>query len=159
MRFKIVSLIAVAGLVAACGTAPTSETAAVSGEGASMTGTATGTQEDLRVNVGDRVFFAFDRYDLSAQARETLQKQAAWLQANSGVSVIIEGHCDERGTREYNIALGHRRASAAADYLMSLGIAKARMHLVSYGKERPEDPASNEVAWAKNRRAVMMVKP
>lgn len=158
MRFKIVSLIAVVGLVAACGTAPTNETATVSGDGMSQ-GAMGGTQEDLRVNVGDRTFFAFDRYDLSDQARETLQKQAAWLNANSGVSVILEGHCDERGTREYNIALGHRRAAAAADYLMSLGIAKDRMHLVSFGKERPADPASSETAWAKNRRVVMTVKP
>ena len=158
MRFKIVSLIAVAGLVAACGTAPTSETASTSGEGAMSAEIKAGTQQDLVVNVGDRVFFAFDRYDLRPEARLTLQKQAAWMKANPGVSVTIEGHCDERGTREYNLALGERRANAASDFLMSLGVAAGRITTISYGKERPVDPASNEVAWAKNRRAVSVVK-
>jgi len=166
MRFKIVSLIAVAGLVAACGTAPTSETASTSGSGAassaSTAATASnivpGSAEDLKVNVGDRVFFGFDRYNLTPTARDTLQKQAAWLIANNGVNVAIEGHCDERGTREYNLALGERRASAAADYLMTLGVPATRISTISYGKERPEDPASNEIAWAKNRRGVTVVK-
>ncbi|HEY9079006.1 peptidoglycan-associated lipoprotein Pal [Magnetovibrio sp.] len=163
MRFKIVSLIAVAGLVAACGTAPTSETASTSGSGAaSAASTASnivpGSAEDLKVNVGDRVFFGFDRYNLTPTARDTLQKQAAWLIANSNVNVVIEGHCDERGTREYNLALGERRASAAADYLMTLGVPATRISTISYGKERPEDPASNEIAWAKNRRGVTVVK-
>ena len=166
MRFKIVSLIAVAGLVAACGTAPTSETASTSGSGAassaSTASTASnivpGSAEDLKVNVGDRVFFGFDRYNLTPAARNTLQKQAAWLIANSGVSVSIEGHCDERGTREYNLALGERRASAAADYLMTLGVPATRISTISYGKERPEDAASNEISWAKNRRGVTVVK-
>lgn len=162
MRFKIVSLIAVAGLVAACGTAPTSETASTSGSGAATTSSASnivpGSAEDLRVNVGDRVFFGFDRYNLTAQARYTLQKQAAWMTANSNVNVVIEGHCDERGTREYNLALGERRASAVADYLMTLGVPATRVSTISYGKERPEDPASNEEAWAKNRRGVTVIK-
>lgn len=163
MRFKIVSLIAVAGVVAACGTAPTSETASTTGTGG---GTATtsapsivpGSAEDLKVNVGDRVFFGFDRYNLTSEARYTLQQQAAWMTANSGVMISIEGHCDERGTREYNLALGERRASAAADYLMTLGVPSARISTISYGKERPEDAASNETAWAKNRRGVTVVK-
>lgn len=159
MRFNIVSLIAVAGLVAACGTAPTSETASTSGEGMSSAASiAAGTQQDLVVNVGDRVFFAFDRYDLRPEARFTLQKQAAWMKANPSVSVTIEGHCDERGTREYNLALGERRANSASDFLMSLGVPASRITTISYGKERPVDPASNEVAWAKNRRAVTVVK-
>lgn len=157
MRFKIVSLIAVAGLVAACGTAPTSETASASGAGAA-TAVMAGSQEDLRVNVGDRVFFAFDRYDLSPATRDILNKQAAWLKANSGAKIIIEGHCDERGTREYNLALGARRANAVHDYMLTLGIPADRMSTTSYGKERPVDPASNELAWAKNRRAVTVVR-
>ena len=160
MRFKIVSLIAVAGVLAACGTAPTSETASTSGSGAG-TGAANivpGSAEDLKVNVGDRVFFAFDRYNLTAEARYTLQQQAAWMAANSSVNVVIEGHCDERGTREYNLALGERRATAVVDYLSTLGVAANRVSSVSYGKERPEDPASNETAWAKNRRAVTTLK-
>mgnify|MGYP000586537785 CR=1 FL=1 len=163
MRFKIVSLIAVAGLVAACGTAPTSETASTSGSGAATAATTAsnivpGSAEDLKVNVGDRVFFGFDRYNLTPAARDILQKQAAWMIANSNVSVTIEGHCDERGTREYNLALGDRRANAAADYLMTLGVPATRISTISYGKERPEDPASNEIAWAKNRRGVTVVK-
>ncbi|MEG3618475.1 peptidoglycan-associated lipoprotein Pal [Magnetovibrio sp. PR-2] len=160
MRFKIVSLIAVAGVLAACGTAPTSETASTSGSGAG-TGAASivpGSAEDLKVNVGDRVFFAFDRYNLTAEARYTLQQQAAWMAANPAVNVAIEGHCDERGTREYNLALGERRATAVVDYLSTLGVAANRVSSISYGKERPEDPASNETAWAKNRRAVTTLK-
>jgi len=161
MRFKIVSLIAVAGVVAACGTAPTSETASTSGDGSATTSQPKimpGSADDLRVNVGDRVFFAFDRYELTAEARATLQKQAAWMLANSNVNVTIEGHCDERGTREYNLALGDRRANAAADYLMTLNVPSTRISTISYGKERPVDPASNEAAWAQNRRSVTVVK-
>lgn len=156
MRFNFVSLIAVAGLVAACGTAPTSETATTAGDGAASI--VAGSQEDLRVNVGDRVFFGFDRYDLTPDARSTLDMQAAWMKTNANVTVSIEGHCDERGTREYNLALGERRASAVSDYLQTLGVPATRVSTISYGKERPEDPASNEEAWAKNRRAVTMVK-
>lgn len=162
MRFKIVSLIAVAGVVAACGTAPTSETASTSGSGAASGTSASnivpGSAEDLKVNVGDRVFFGFDRYELTPEARYTLQQQAAWMITNSSVNVVIEGHCDERGTREYNLALGERRASAVSDYLMTLGVPATRVSTISYGKERPEDPASNETAWAKNRRGVTVVK-
>ena len=151
MRFKILSVIAVAGLVAAC---------AAPGGGAGGAGGsyAPGSQEDLAVNVGDRVHFDFDKYELKQEARYTLQQQAAWLAANEGVTITIEGHADERGTREYNLALGERRAQAAADYLMVLGVSKSRINTVSFGKERPEDPASNETAWAKNRRAVSAVK-
>ncbi|MDH5488954.1 MAG: peptidoglycan-associated lipoprotein Pal [Rhodospirillaceae bacterium] len=151
MRFKILSVIAVAGLVSAC---------AGLGGGAGGAGGnyAPGSQEDLAVNVGDRVHYDFDKYELKQEARYTLQQQAAWLAANEGVTITIEGHADERGTREYNLALGERRAQAAADYLMVLGVSKSRISTVSYGKERPEDPASNETAWAKNRRAVSVVK-
>ena len=167
MRFKIVSLIAVAGVVAACGTAPTSETATTSGSGTSGGGAATtasapsivpGSAEDLKVNVGDRVFFGFDRYNLTTEARYTLQQQAAWMIANSGVKITVEGHCDERGTREYNLALGDRRANAVSDYLMTLGVPATRITTISYGKERPEDAASTETAWAKNRRGVTTVQ-
>ncbi|MCK4939270.1 MAG: peptidoglycan-associated lipoprotein Pal [Rhodospirillaceae bacterium] len=151
MRFKILSVIAVAGFLAAC---------AAPGGGAGSVGGdyAPGSQEDLAVNVGDRVHFDFDKYNLLPEARYTLQQQAAWLAANEGVSITVEGHADERGTREYNLALGERRAQATADYLMVLGVSKGRVQTVSYGKERPEDPGSNEAAWAKNRRAVSVVK-
>lgn len=150
MRFKILSVIALAGLVAACAS-PTG------GAGSAGGGIAKGSQEDLSVNVGDRVNFAFDKYDLTPGARAILQKQAAFLGENSGVKVTIEGHCDERGTREYNLALGERRANAVRDYLVVVGVPASRVNIISYGKERPEDPASNEEAWAKNRRAVTKV--
>lgn len=154
MRFKILSLVAVVALVAACAT-PTTESGAGTGDG---TYTGPGSQADLVANVGDRVQFCFDCYDLTPEARATLQKQAAWMKTNSNVKVVIEGHCDERGTREYNLALGHRRANAVYDYLTSLGVSANRMATISYGKERPENPGSDETAWAANRRAVTMVR-
>jgi peptidoglycan-associated lipoprotein len=116
-------------------------------------GPAPGSVEDFRINVGERVFFGFDRYDLTAEARQILERQAAWLRRYPNVRVLIAGNCDERGTREYNLALGARRAAAARDYLTSLGIAGNRVETVSYGKERPLDPRSNEEAWAVNRNA------
>src|SRR5690606_5309068 len=106
--------------------------------------------EDFRVSVGDRVFFGYDQYDLASDARATLEKQAAWLKQYPNVRVLLAGNCDERGTREYNLALGARRAAAAKDYLVSLGVSASRMDTVSYGKERPMDPRSNEEAWALN---------
>ena len=156
MRFKILSLIAVVGLVAACGTAPNGGTATTHGAGAANTGP--GSQLDLVVNVGDRVHFCFDCYNLTPESRAQLKKQAAWLMANKDARVMVEGHCDERGTREYNLALGARRANAVYDYLVTLGVPMDRMATTSFGKERPQNPASNEVAWAANRRAVMVVR-
>ena len=158
MRFKIVSLIAVAGLVAACGTAPTSGTATTTGEGATASGVVAGSQLDLVVNVGDRVHFAYDKYNLTPDSRMALQKQAAWLKANSASNIIVEGHCDERGTREYNLALGMRRANAVYDYMLTLGVAADRMSTTSYGKERPQAAGSDDVSWAANRRAVSVVR-
>lgn len=116
-----------------------------------------GSVEDFRVNVGDRVFFAYDRNELTPAARETLERQAGWLKQYTDVKVVIEGHCDERGTREYNLALGERRANAAKNYLISLGINAHRITTLSFGKDRPENPASNDEAWAQNRRAVTVV--
>jgi len=116
-----------------------------------------GSQEDLEINVGDRVFFAFDSAALDDAARQTLERQAAWLKQYPAVSVTIEGHCDERGTREYNLALGDRRANAVKAYLVALGISPDRIRTISYGKERPADPGHDETAWALNRRAVTVV--
>jgi peptidoglycan-associated lipoprotein len=116
-----------------------------------------GSQEDLVANVGDRVFFDFDKYDLKADAQATLQRQAAWLKQYSANAVTIEGHCDERGTREYNLALGDRRANAVRDYLASQGIDGSRIKTISYGEERPECVESTEECWAKNRRGVTVV--
>lgn len=120
-------------------------------------GPAPGTQADLVVNVGDRVFFGYDRYDLTAEARQTLESQAQWLAQNQGLSITVEGHADERGTREYNLALGERRANSVRNYLVALGVSPARITTISYGKERPAVPGSNETAWAQNRRGVTKV--
>ncbi|MGE0830199.1 MAG: peptidoglycan-associated lipoprotein Pal [Hyphomonadaceae bacterium] len=112
-----------------------------------------GSAEDFRVSVGDRIFYGLDRSDLTPEARQILERQAAWLRRYPNVRVLVAGNCDERGTREYNLALGARRAAAARDYLVSLGVESARVETVSYGKERPLDPRSNEEAWAVNRNA------
>jgi peptidoglycan-associated lipoprotein len=118
-------------------------------------GPAKGSHEDFMANVAsDRVFFDTDKYDIDAQDQATLQSQAQWLQANPNVRATIEGHADERGTRDYNLALGERRANAAKNYLVSLGIPESRISTISYGKERPEALGSDESAWAQNRRAV-----
>ncbi len=117
-----------------------------------------GSQEDLQQAAGDMVFFGFDRYDLSAEARATLEAQARWMAQNPSVDLIIEGHCDERGTREYNLALGERRATAAKNYLVALGVSSGRLETVSYGKERPMVLGNDAEAWAKNRRALSRVK-
>ena len=158
--------------VAACATTP-KDSADSSGSGSSSSGSdvssegtitettgsgiVSGSQEDLIVNVGDRVFFGYDSSDLDSDALELLQDQVAWLKQNSDVSVTIEGHCDERGTREYNLALGEKRAQAVKNYLIGLGINPDRVSTISYGKERPADVGSNDGAWAQNRRSVTLV--
>lgn len=111
-----------------------------------------GGQAELAATAGDRVYFAFDSHDLAPDARDSLARQAAWL-ASQGVAAVIAGSADERGTREYNLALGARRAAAARDFLIAQGVDAGRLTTVSYGKERPLDPASNEEAWARNRNA------
>ena len=110
--------------------------------------------EYLASGVPDRVFFATNEIVLTTASRETLRKQAAWLRENSDINVIVEGHADERGTREYNLALGERRANSAKDYLMTYGISSDRISVLSYGKERPVDSGSSPLAWSKNRRSV-----
>ena len=116
----------------------------------------TGTDGDeyLADGVPERVFFATNESILTTASRETLRKQAGWMRKNSDVTVVLEGHADERGTREYNLALGERRANAAKDYLMTYGVASNRISVISYGKERPVDSGSNPLAWSKNRRSV-----
>ena len=158
--------------VAACATTP-KDSADSSGSGSSSSGSdvssegtitettgsgiVSGSQEDLIVNVGDRVFFGYDSSDLDSDALELLQDQVAWLKQNSDVNVTIEGHCDERGTREYNLALGEKRAQAVKNYLIGLGISPDRVSTISYGKERPAVVGSNDGAWAQNRRSVTIV--
>ena len=116
--------------------------------------TGTDTVEYLASGVPDRVFFATNESVLTTASRDTLRKQAEWLRKNSKINVVLEGHADERGTREYNLALGERRANAAKDYLMTYGISGNRISVISYGKERPVDSGSNPLAWSKNRRSV-----
>jgi peptidoglycan-associated lipoprotein len=116
--------------------------------------TGTDTVEYLADGVPDRVFFATNESILTTASRETLRAQAAWLRKNSSINVVIEGHADERGTREYNLALGERRANSAKDYLMTYGISSDRISVLSYGKERPVDGGSSPLAWSKNRRSV-----
>lgn len=155
---RVFSILAVCLLVAACAGQNEQPTAAGPGTtGGQAAGPAPGTVAEFVEEVGDRVFFGFDRFDLSPEARSTLDRQAAWLQQYADVAVRIEGHADERGTRAYNLALGDRRATAVRNYLVALGIDPARIATVSYGKERPIDPRSTDAAWALNRRAVTTI--
>lgn len=116
-----------------------------------------GSAEDLRVNVGDTVHFAYDKSDITDEDKTILQRQAAWLEKYPQVRVQIQGNCDERGTREYNLALGARRANAVKEFLASLGVSGARIDTISYGKERPICTESTEECWAQNRRAVTVI--
>ena len=115
------------------------------------------TIEYLASGVPDRVFFATNKSSLTTAARDTLRKQATWLRKNKDLSVTLEGHADERGTREYNLALGEKRATAVRDYLVIEGISPDRIRVISYGKEKPAVVGSNDMAWSKNRRAVTTI--
>jgi peptidoglycan-associated lipoprotein len=175
MRTKLIALAGVLLLVAACETTP-EETGEAGAAGATTTPPAEtmmteppkeeqamavprelSAQERLVQEVGDRVFFEFDRYTLRPDGEATLRRQAEFLRANPGLSITIAGHCDERGTREYNLALGERRANAAKNYLISLGVDPGRINTVSYGKERPIVLGHNESAWAQNRVAISAI--
>ena len=187
MRTKLLGLLAIALLVSSCAT-DTEESGSASSEGTSTQATSSGgsgstvttaptekeamkpmkpmepkglapdSQEYLVVNVGDRVFFGYDKSEISSESADTLKRQAAWMQENANVTVVVEGHADERGTREYNLALGERRANAVREHLISLGVSAARISTISYGKERPAVLGSNEAAWAQNRRSVTLKK-
>ena len=151
---KSLAVLSALFLLAAC------ETGAGSGGagGTGASGPATpGSQEDLTQNVGDRVFFDTDSSSLTSEGQATLAKQAQWLKQYGNVNVTVEGHCDERGTREYNIALGERRASVAKRFLVDQGIPANRISTISYGKERPAVVGSDDSAWSQNRRAVSVV--
>ena len=174
---KAVSIAAAMFLLAACET-PVEQSADTGGAGAATQTTTVpaqpvqtakpkeemmkpkiipGSQEDLVLNVGDRVYYDFDKSDLKPDARKRIEAWAAWLKQYPSVTVSIEGHCDERGTREYNIGLGERRSDSARRYLVALGVNPDRIGTVSYGKERPVCSASNESCWSQNRRGVLIV--
>jgi peptidoglycan-associated lipoprotein len=144
---KAFAAIAVTLVIAACSNQQ--ETAA-----AASTTVTPGSIADFRQNVGDRVFFDTDMSTIREDGRQTLNKQAEWLKKYSQYQITVEGHCDERGTREYNFALGERRANAAKQYLAAQGVPAARLKTVSFGKENPDPPGSDEGAWSRNRRAV-----
>jgi peptidoglycan-associated lipoprotein len=163
MNTKLLSALAAAALLSACASEDNNaaSTGAGAGSGASsnMAGSVRpGSQEDLVANVGDRVFFALDRSTVAADQRPVLDRQAAWLAQYPQVQITLEGHADERGTREYNLALGQRRANSARDVLVAQGVSGSRLNTISYGKDRPAALGSNEEAWAQNRRAVTVVR-
>jgi len=176
MFFRTLMLLAVVFTVAACGTTRGDESGdAIDVQdrqditagpldgtevypGYDVEGPMPGSQQDLVVNVGDRVFFGYDQYNLTPEAQRTLELQAEWMKRYPNVSVVIAGHCDERGTREYNLALGERRANSARSYLLALGVAADRITTISYGKERPAVLGANPSAWAQNRRSVTEVQ-
>lgn len=152
MNIKILGTVAAVALLAACSEPAATSTTPVS------SGPVPGSQEDLVANVGDRVFYDFDRSTLRTDARTTLEKQAAWLARWSQNNVQIAGNCDERGTQAYNIALGQRRANAARDFLVAKGVAAGRITTISFGKDRPTALGSNEQAWSQNRNAITSVR-
>ena len=164
---KAIALVA-AVLLAACET-PTEPKEDTTSSGASKTTTVKkpmakvesrikpGTQEHLVLNVGDRIFYDFDKSELKAEARNTVERWASYLKQFPELTVTVEGHADERGTREYNLGLGERRASAAVNYMVALGINSARLGTISYGKERPVCVTSAEGCWSQNRRGVMTI--
>ena len=168
---NILTILGATLILAACATTPTENTSASKTSTSSSSSSSTAdvsskplvqdgvyvgdeTVEMLAINVPDRVFFAYDSYSLNNAAQDTLKKQAKWLKANPSVTISVQGHADERGTREYNLALGDRRASSAKDFLMSQGISSDRVTTISFGKERPVKSGSNDTAWAQNRRSV-----
>jgi peptidoglycan-associated lipoprotein len=153
MNGKIFGALAAVALLAACSSSSKdTSTSSTSGSASSAMG------NPLAGGAGDKIFFDFDQSVIRDDARSTLDSQAAWLNNNKTVAVQIAGDCDERGTEEYNIALGNRRAYAAESYLAAKGIAATRMSTISYGKDRPIDPGSTEEAWAQNRNAITSVR-
>jgi peptidoglycan-associated lipoprotein len=163
MNLRSLTLLAAVLLVAACSEKPAATDAgatnntSVAPSGGTTSTVTPGTEEDLKQNVGDRVFFNFDRSDITSEGQQVLQRQAQWLQRYANVTITVEGNCDDRGTREYNLALGERRANAVKKALVALGVPAARITTISYGKERPAVVGDNEAAWAQNRNGITVV--
>ncbi len=152
--FKMVAVLGCFLALAACSKKNTPDLNAGTGPGAVAV---PGSEQDFTVNVGDRVFFLEDKSTLTPEAQETLRRQSQWLNQYGNVTVQVEGHADERGTREYNIALSARRATAAREYLISQGVAANRISSIAYGKERPAALCDAEQCWSQNRRAVTVI--
>jgi len=155
--FKLVAALGMALAMAACAKNAEDPAAGLAGGGGYGAAGAPGSPQDFATNVGDRVFFESDQTELTSTGQATLDKQARWLQQYSRYSFTIEGHADERGTREYNFALGARRAEAAKNYLIARGIAASRIRTISYGKERPVAVCNDISCWSQNRRAVTVL--
>jgi peptidoglycan-associated lipoprotein len=171
MRLQMAGLMAALLLVSACESTPGSSSGSANSSGSMMGGGSgvssqalrnpnakPGSVEDFIDNVGDHVYYGFDSVELTPEDQSTLDAQAEWLKRYPSINVVVEGHCDERGTREYNLALGQKRADAAKAYLVAAGVSSGRIETISYGKERPEVTGSSEESWAKNRRAVTVIK-
>jgi peptidoglycan-associated lipoprotein len=164
MKFSPILAVLAAVALAACADDPPPDAMSGAGAGAGA-GAGSGfagapppdTIEYFNQVVGDRIFFALDEYTLDVEDQDTLRRQAEWLQANQATNVTVEGHADERGTREYNLALGARRANSVREYLVAQGVSPARLQAVSYGKERPVALCSDESCWSQNRRGVSVV--
>jgi peptidoglycan-associated lipoprotein len=162
MKIRILTMVAAVALLAACSSDDTAGKAqtgngAAAAKPAATSGIVAGSQADFVANVGDRVFFAFDKSDVSPEARQQLTAWVAFLKKYPQDNLTVEGHADERGTREYNIALGEKRANSVKEFLVAQGVQASRLKTVSYGKERPAVLGSNETAWAQNRRGVGVV--
>lgn len=161
MKLHVVGALAALALLSACASNKPAETGASTGTAttaAPPAGPVPGSEEDLVQNVGDRVFFAFNSSTLSDEAQNTLNKQAAWLQKYPNVRVQVAGNCDDRGTEEYNLALGQRRANASKEFLVAKGVDGGRITTISYGKDRPTALGDNEEAWAQNRNTITSVQ-
>ncbi len=171
MRLKVLSVCAAALLLAACSTqqgneggAASTDGSAANGNGSASTGGAgsnqitPGSAEDFVTNAGDRVYFGYNSYDLDATAQATLQAQAMFLKNYPSATLVVEGHADERGTREYNLALGERRANSVKQYLSALGVQANRVEVISYGEERPAVVGQTDAAWGQNRRGVSVLQ-
>ena len=161
MKFKLLGALALVAALGACSDDKAANTGSTSGLGTTATpsGTATpGSEADLVANVGDRVYFEFNQNTLSSEAQATLGRQAAWLARYPQVTIQLAGNCDDRGTDEYNIALGNRRANAARDYLVAQGVSADRISTISYGKDRPTATGDDEQSWTQNRNAITAVR-